>query len=66
MFWVGRGAASVPALNDSLGQPLSHMLSGEREACRQTQTNRLKGGKGGIREVRLIRREIYKTVKLAV
>lgn len=28
----GLGAASVSTLNDSLGQPLLHMLSGEREA----------------------------------
>lgn len=53
---VGGGAASVPTLNDSLGQPLAHMLSGEREARRQTQTNR---GKGGIREVKLIRIERF-------
>lgn len=28
----GLGAASVSTLNDSLGQPPLHMLSGEREA----------------------------------
>lgn len=42
-------AASVPTLNDSLGQPLPHMLSGEREARMQTQTNRWRGGRGGIK-----------------
>lgn len=41
--------ASVPTFNDSLGQPLLHMLSGEREAHMQTQTNRLRGKKGGLR-----------------
>lgn len=39
-------AASVPTLNDSLGQPLLHMLSGEREARMQTQTNRWRGERG--------------------
>lgn len=57
--WGGGGAASVPALNDSLGQPLPHMLSGEREAHGQSQqTNRWKGG-GGVREVKLIRLERF-------
>ena len=39
-------AASVPTLNVSLGQPLPHMLSGEREARMQTQTNRWRGERG--------------------
>lgn len=39
-------AASVPTLNDSLGQSLPHMLSGEREARMQTQTNRWRGERG--------------------
>jgi len=55
----GRGreeAASVPTLNDSLGQPLLHMLPGEREARMLTQTNRWRGdNERGLREVKLIR-----------
>lgn len=50
----GEEAASVPTLNDSLGQPLPHMLSGEREARMLTQTNRWRGERGGLREVKLI------------
>lgn len=38
--------ASVPTLNDSQGQPLPHMLSGEREARMHTQTNRWRGERG--------------------
>lgn len=55
--WGGGGAASVPTPNDSLGQPLPHMLSGEREARGESQTNRWKGE--GIREVKLIRIERF-------
>lgn len=43
--------ASVPTLNDSLGQPLLHMLSGASKARMQTQTNRSGGD-----EIKLIRR----------
>lgn len=61
------GVASVPTLNDSLGQPLLHMLSGEREARMQTQTNRWRGERGGLRDVKLIRGEMdFQIVKLAV
>lgn len=43
----GGGAASVPKLNDSLGQPLLHMLPGERG--RRTGKPGLTGGGGGDR-----------------
>lgn len=54
----GRGEKRLhlsPTLNDSLGQPLPHMLSGEREARMLTQTNRWRGGKGGIKRGKIDR-----------
>lgn len=58
--WGGY-AASVPALNDSPGQPAPrpHMLAGERgrHAGEPRLTGGGGGGRGGIREVELIRME---------
>lgn len=48
----GRGEKRLhlsPTLNDSLGQPLPHMLSGAREARMQTQTNRWREERGVIK-----------------
>lgn len=47
-WWGWDEAASVPELNDSPGQPLPHMLSGEREARREARANRRRGGGAGV------------------